>query len=143
MEYSNHPKYFVEVNGVSYRVLDVKVDGTAPVDMITEYKIINRPTKSSLLNYAYQTEKGTMTVILDGGVGRNPDEFVTNFRSDLPGFVQNLYQYAITLFFDKFKGTIPIAFTYYLQDMRYVYNSDNGTLQVTVVFAYTIKKHYQ
>lgn len=142
MEYSNHPKYFVGINGVEYRVLDTKVDTTIPADMITEYKVINRPTKYSLMNYAYQTERAQVTVTIDAGIGRNPDEFLILFRNDLSRFVANLYQYAVTIFFKEFINDIPIAFTYYLQDMKYTYNSEQGTLQVSVVFGYTMKKHF-
>ena len=141
MEYSNHPKYFVDINGMSFRVLEAKVDIVIPPDMVTEYKIINRPSKFSLMNYAYQTDRGQVTVTVDAAIGRNPDEFITTFRSDLGSIVANLYQYASTLFFNGFKGAIPLAFTYYLQDMKFAYNSDQGGLQVTAVFGYTMKKH--
>lgn len=143
MEYSNHPKYFATINGVSYRVLEYKISRSEPVDMISEYKIINRPTKMSVINYAYQTEKGELTVTLEANVGRKSDEFAlgVGFRSDLGGYIANLYGYATSLFFDDFNGQLPLAFTYYLKDVKYTYNSDTGTLQMTVVFSYSMKKY--
>lgn len=143
MTYANHPKYFVAINGYGYRVLDIKINTTVPTDIVTEYKVINRPQQTTVMNYAYQTERATMSITMDASIGRNPDEFVTQFRTDLPVHVANLYQYACGLFFNQFQGTIPVAFTYYLQDFKFSYNSDNGVLQVVPVFCYTMKKHYQ
>ncbi len=143
MEYSNHPKYFVTINGVSYRVLEYTIDRSEPVDIINEYKVINRPSKLSVINYAYQTEKGELTISLDANIGRKSDEFAlgVGFRGDLGGYIANLYSYATTLFFDDFNGQLPLAFTYYLKDVKYTYNSDSGTLQMTVIFAYSMKKY--
>lgn len=141
MEYSNNPKYFVTINGTSFRSLEYKITNTLPVDIVTEYKVINRPTKLSVLNYAYQTEKGQISIAIDAGIGRNPDEFITSFRTDIGNMISVLYTYATQLFFNEFRGTIPLAFTYFLQDVKYTYNSDSGVLQLTVVFTYSLKKY--
>lgn len=143
MEYSNHPKYFVTINGVGYRVLDYKVSRTEPSDIISEYKIINRPTKLSVINYAYQTEKGDLTVSIEAGVGRKSDEFADGIgiRTDLQPYITNLYNLAVSLFFNDFIGEIPLSFTYYLKDIKYNYNSDTGIIQMTVIFSYSIKKY--
>lgn len=141
MEYTNHPKFFVTINGVGYFSLEYKIAHTRPTDIITEYKIINRPTKSSVVNYAYQTEKGQMTITIDASIGRDGDEFFSGFRTDIGTYLYNLYQYATTLFFREFHGVIPVAFTYHLNDIKYDYTSENGKLQLTVVFAYSMKKH--
>lgn len=143
VEYSNNPKYFFTINGVSYRVLDYKINRTEPVDIITEYKVINRPTKLSVINYAFQTEKGEIQIVIDASIGRKSDEFATGvgFRTDLGGYIANLYNFAINLFFDDFNGQLPLAFTYYLKDVKYSYGSDTGVLQMTLVFSYSLKKY--
>jgi hypothetical protein len=141
MEYSNHPKYFVKINGVSFRTLDYKVAHTKPVDMVTEYKVINRPSQTSIVNYAYQTERGQVTINIDAGISRNPDEFISSFRSDIGTVVSSLYSFSTTVFFNEFRGSIPISFTYYLSDIKYTYNSDNGLLQLTTVYTYSLKKY--
>ena len=140
MEYNNHPKYFVVINGTTYNLIDCKVAHTQPVDMITEYKVINRPTKFSVMNYAYQTERGQITITIDAGLGRDSNEFITGFRSDIGTALFNLYQHAISLFFQEFHNTIPLAFTYYLSDVKYNYNSESGVLQLVTIFTYSLKK---
>lgn len=141
MQYNNHPKYLVIIGGTTYKSLEYKIANTKPVDIITEYKVINRPSKTSVVNYSYQTEKGQLSITIDAGIGRNPDEFISGFRTDIGGHIYNLYQYATTLFFNEFRGIIPIAFTYYLNDVKYTYSSENGTLQLTIIFVYSLKKY--
>lgn len=141
LEYSNNPKYFVTINGISYRMLEYKITRQEPIDKISEYKIINRPLKTSVLSYAYQTEKLEMTVTINAGISRTPDEFTTSFRTDIGGYVANLYNYSISLFFNDFVGQFPLAFTYYVKDVKYSYDSDNGVLQMITVFAYSMKKY--
>lgn len=141
LQYNNHPRYYRTVNGVTYSTLESKILHTKPADILTEYKVINRPTKLSVINYAYQTEKGQITVILDAGLDRDPDEFVVALRSNVKNSLTNLYSYACSLFFQEFSGTIPLAFTYYMSDVKYAYNSETGGVQLTVVFTYTIKKY--
>jgi hypothetical protein len=58
LNYSSNPRYIVVINGKAYNVLDYTVSDTKPIDIINEYKVINRPDKTSVLNYAYQTEQG-------------------------------------------------------------------------------------
>lgn len=141
MQYNNHPKYFVSLNGLGFYTLEHKVQFTMPVDITTEYKVINRPSKMSLINYAYQTEKGKVVITVDAGIGRKSDEFVNNnFRTDLGGYLNAMYQFAVQQFFLSFKIT-PLAFTYYLSDVKYTYNSDNGALQLTTSFDYTVKRY--
>lgn len=141
LQYSNHPKYFININGITYNMLEYKVNHTKPVDIITEYKVINRPTKLSVINYAYQTEKGQLSVTLDASIGRMSDEFVSGFRTDIGNYLYSLYNYAIQIFFDEFLGTIPLAFTYFLQDVKYSYAFETGLLQLVVTFNYSIKKY--
>lgn len=143
MTYNSHPKYFYQLQDTVYNLLEYKVDHTKPVDMVTEYKVINRPNKLSVMNYAYQTERGQLSVTIDANIGRQPDEFVSSppFRRDLAKHLTILYQFACTLFFAEFKNVIPMSFTYYMNDIKYTYSSEMGQLQLIVTFTYTIKKY--
>ena len=143
MTYNSHPKYFYQLGDMVYRLLEYKVENIKPVDMVTEYKVINRPNKLSVMSYAYQTERGQIGVTIDANIGRKPDEFVsaTPFRRDLAAHLSPLYQFACTLFFAEFKNVIPMGFTYHVADIKYVYNSEVGQLQLIVTFTYTIKKY--
>ena len=82
-----------------------------------------------------------MTITIDAGINKNPDEFITTFRSDLGGHISNLYNYAIKLFFGDFGGQFPLAFTYYVKNVKYGYDSENGMLQMVVTFSYSMKKY--
>ena len=121
-------------------MIDIKIANTKPVDIINEYKVINRPTKISVLNYAYQTEKGQITVTVEGNIGRNPNEFYSGFRTGYSSQLLALYKYGIGVFMNTFVNVTPLAFTYFLADVRYSLNQD-GVLGVTLVFSYTLKKY--
>jgi hypothetical protein len=140
LEYSNSPKYFVTINGIPFNYIDSKVASTNPIDIINEYKIVNRPTRTSVLNYAYQTEKGQIVVTVEGGLGRNANEFQTGFRTGYYSSLLSLYKYGIGVFMSQFNNIIPNAFTYYLSDLKYSLNQD-GILNVTLTFTYTLKKY--
>ena len=139
--YSNHPKYFAIINGITYKTFDSKLMNVIPEDIMNEYKVINRPSKLSVINYAYQTERGKITLTMNAGIGRNPDEFVLGFRGDIGNYLTSLYQYACTVFFNEFKNVIPVAFTYFLDDVKYTYSFESGILQLFVSFTYTIKRY--
>ena len=78
---------------------------------------------------------------MNAGIGRNPDEFVLGFRGDIGNYLTSLYQYACTVFFNEFKNVIPVAFTYFLDDVKYTYSFESGILQLFVSFTYTIKRY--
>jgi hypothetical protein len=139
-DYSNNPKYFRVVNGVPFKFVDFRVQNVKPVDIINEYKVINRPTKFSVLNYAYQTEKGQLMVTVNGGLGRNPSEFVSGFRDSYGDALIALYKYGISIFMNQFSNVIPTAFTYFLADLKYSLDQD-GMLSVMLTFNYTVKKY--
>jgi len=143
MTYNNHPKYFYDLDGYTYNLFEYKIEHTKPVDIVAEYKVINRPSKLTVVNYAYQTEKGQVLATINANIGRQPDEFVaaTPFRRDLGGHLTRLYQFACKLFFSEFNNVVPVAFTYYMNDIKYSYSSDLGSLQLTVSFNYTLKKY--
>lgn len=141
-EYTNSPKYFVNVNGVTLNYLDTKIQNTLPVDITSEYKIINRPTKTSVTSYAYQTEKGQISVNLECWLGRDANEFSTGFRANHGGTFTSLYKYGVTTFLNQFLNVIPNAFSYYMSEVHYTLNQD-GILVLNMSFPYTIKKYTQ
>jgi hypothetical protein len=140
LSYSNNPRFDVTINNVLFKSLDYTITNLVPVDIVQEYKIINRPNKLSVLNYAYQSEKGAITVNINAGIGRQTNEFVTGFRTDIATYLLALYQYSITLFWQQFSNVLPISFTYFLSDIKYNMNND-GSLNMNVQFTYTYKKY--
>lgn len=140
LDYSNDPRNNVVIGGLMFNTLDVHVENVQPVDIIQEYKIINRPNKLSVLNYAYQTEKGMINVSIDASIGRLSNEFVNGFRTDLTQYVSALYTYGINKFVENFTKMSPINFTYYLSDVKYSLNND-GNVNMTLEFSYTVKKY--
>lgn len=140
LDYSNNPKNFVTLNGLPLYSLDYKVQDTKPVDIITEYKVVNRSNHLSVLNYAYQTEKGQISVNIDAGLGRNANEFTSGFRTGISNYLVEMYRLGIGLFMQQFINVVPISFTYQLSDVKYALNSD-GILNLTLSFTYTIKKY--
>jgi hypothetical protein len=138
--YSNNPRNNVTINGVYFNVLDYTIDNNVPEDLITEYKIVNRPNKLSVINYAYQSSVGEIAIKFTSNIGRQCNEFLTGFRTDLSAYLYALYQYGITLFMQQFTNIIPINFSYYLVDVKYNIDS-NGVLAMQISFRYTVKKY--
>jgi hypothetical protein len=139
-QYSNNPRFFRTINGVSFQFVETKVQHVKPVDIVNEYKIINRPSKSSIINYAYQTEKGQINVTVDAGLGRNANEFLNGFRSNHAASLVAVYRHGISTFMTQFHNVVPLAFTYFLSDIKYSINHD-GILSMTLTFTYTLKKY--
>lgn len=139
-EYSDNPRYNVSIQGTTFRYLDVKLTNSQPVDMITEYKIINRPQQTSVVNYAYQTDKGQITVDLEAGLGKNADEFYTGFRAIPNAALNSLFKHGITVFLGYFNNVMPVNFTYFLSDSKYTV-SEEGIITMNLIFTYTIKKY--
>jgi hypothetical protein len=140
LTYSNNPRNNVTVNGVHFNVLDYTIDNNVPQDMVTEYKVINRPTKFSVLNYAYQSSVGEITVNFTAQIGRLTNEWMTGFREDIGIYLYALYQYGTTLFMAQFNNVVPLNFNFYLADVKYNLNND-GILTMNLKYSYTIKKY--
>lgn len=138
--YSNNPRNNITLNGVHFNVLDYTIENNVPQDIVQEYKIINRPNKLSILNYAYQTQKGEILINFTANIGRQTNELFTGFRTDIGQYLYALYQYGVTLFMGQFSNTIPLNFTYYLSDVKYNFNND-GILTMNLQYTYTIKKY--
>jgi hypothetical protein len=139
LSYTNNPIYSITIDGVTYKVLEYKVTDTKPVDIVNEYKIINRPTKKSVLNYAYQTEKGAKSVSLTARIDRSGN-VITSPRSDLSTNIVSLYKFAVGKLMETFVGTTVLALTYYLSDIKYRVTSDNE-IGVDLTVTYAIKKY--
>jgi hypothetical protein len=137
--YTNNPIYLITIDGVTYRILEYKTTDTKPVDIINEYKIINRPTKKSVINYAYQTEKGAKSISLTAKIARSGN-VITSPRSDLSANIVSLYKFAVGKLMETFVGTTVLSLTYFLSDIKYGVTSDNEiTVDLTVTYA--IKKY--
>ncbi len=137
--YTNNPVYFVTLDAVQYPMLEYKVSDTKPVDIISEYKIINRPNKRSLINYAFQTERGVKSVVVTAKISRTQN-VVTTPRSDLDDNILSLYRYAVGKLMETFFGLAVLSLTYYLSDVKYRVTSDND-LEVELAVTYAIKKY--
>jgi hypothetical protein len=140
MSYSNNPIYFVTLNSITFAVLEFSVSDAKPSDMVTEYKIINRPDKRSILNYAYQTERGTKTVNISARLQRSAANMFSSPRSSIAAELYSVYKYAIGKAMETFNGNSFIALSYYLSDLRYGLSSDNE-LTMEIAITYAIKKY--
>ena len=145
-EYSNSPKYFVTVNGLLFNMLDYSVKNERPSDIVNEYKIVNRPTKSSLMSYAYQSEKGTITIDMKTLIGKQSTQFspdgVGNFTTingtTLGQYVQALYLFGGQVFMKQF-GFPTVAWNWFLSDSNYSFDS-HGALNLSLGYTYTLKR---
>jgi len=144
-EYSNNPSYFVTVNGLEFNVLDVKISNKKPVDIVNEFKIVNRPNNLSVLSYAYQTEKGEISISFNTQLGKQSNQFALpsgNFSTingiPLANYLTALYQYGGTTFLNQL-NTPNLTLNWFLESSRYSFNSD-GKLVVEINYVYTWKK---
>jgi hypothetical protein len=139
--YTNNPIYFVQLDGVTYAILDFKISDLKPADIINEYRVINRPSKMSVINYAYQTERGTKNVTITAKLQRGASNVFSSPRSNLSTNLNSIYRYAISKLMNGFNGTSVLSLNYYLSDVRYRVNSDDEiTLDLAVTYA--VKKYY-
>jgi hypothetical protein len=138
--YTNNPIYFVQLDGVTYSILEFKITDNKPADILTEYKIINRPNKMSLVNYSFQTEKGSKTVSVSARLNRTSANMFTNPRASIAAELHSLYKYAIGKAMNEFTGNTFLALTYHLLDVKYSISSDNEiTLEIGI--SYAIKRY--
>ena len=138
--YTNNPTYFVLLDGVTYSILDYKVTDTKPADIFTEYKVINRPSKTSVVNYAYQTELGAKNVSVTARIARTADNMFTSPIEDISANVESLYKYAVGKALNDFKGTDFISLSYFLSDVKYGLSSDYE-ITLEIVITYSMKKY--
>jgi hypothetical protein len=151
-EYSNNPTYFVTYNDIVFKVLDYTVDKKLPADVIKEYRVVNRPTKKSLMTYGYQSEKGVISVNVKASIGKQANQFYpdnvgsfTNINDnsnsnnkELYKYLEAVYKYAGQIFLQQF-GAPQVAFNWFISDSSYSFDSD-GELTVKIDYFYTLKK---
>jgi hypothetical protein len=137
--YTNNPIYFVVIESVSFSTLEYRLSETHPIDMVTEYKIINRPNKLSIVNYGYQTDRGEKTISISAKLTRPTANAFSSLVS-ITGFLPTLYAEAIRRVMDSFVGINALAFTYYLSNVKYKMNSDNE-IGIDLTITYTMKKY--
>ncbi len=137
--YTNNPIYFFGLDGYTYNSFEPKITDVIPPDVISEYKIINRPTKTSLINYAYQTERGTKTISITARLQRPPNVFNAPV-SDLSEKLLSIYRFGVSKLMETFFGLNTLALTYHLSDIKYTFDSENQ-LTMGISITYTIKKY--
>lgn len=138
--YSNQPIYNVTLDGQLYKKLDFKISDTKPVDTITEFKVVNRPSKTSVINYAYQTEKGEKSIGITAVIDRTT---YGNLFGSPPSFQQvfyPLYNFGVSKLLNGFVNAQALAFTYYLSDIKCTMNSEYE-VSMSLVVTYTMKKY--
>ena len=137
--YTNKPTYFVTIDGTTYPFFECNLSDAKPVDIVTEYKIINRPTKNSLINYAYQTEKGSKNLQITAQLTRVADIFnapLTNIGAKL----SSLYRFGLEKTLSTFFGIDTFALSYHLTNVKYALDNNNE-LKLDIVIDYTLKKY--
>lgn len=137
--YNNRPVNFVTIDSITYPFLDYKITDNRPVDIVTEYKIINRPQKTSLLNYAYQTQKGAKTIEITAKLTRGANVFtspVTTIGTNLT----SLYKFGVAKLVNTFVGLDVFSLNYHLVDVKYDLSSDND-FKMNIIIEYVIKKY--
>ncbi len=137
--YTNRPTNFVTINGITYTSLDYKFTDAKPVDIVTEYKIINRPSKTSLINYSYQTQKGAKSLEITARIERTLNTF-TNPISNISTHLSNLFKWGIEKLLTSLIGENTFSINYNLSETKYDLNSDNE-LKLSIVIEYVIKKY--
>lgn len=146
--YSNNPTYFVTYNGVQFNVVDYTVSDKRPTDIVSEYKVVNRPTKKSVLSYGYQTEKGEITVNIKTVVGKNSNVFypdgIGSFGNvgvnalPVSGYLPAIYQLGGQVFMSKFNYPTT-ALNWFISDSKVIVDSDCN-INASLTYTYTLKK---
>lgn len=150
--YSNNPTYFVEVNGIVFKIYEVTVDIKKPTDIVNEYKIINRTSRNNkaVLSYAYQSEKGEIQIKINATVGKNSKNFFGNGNFEKIGDQDNLalkdclisiYKDAGQKFLSNFNAA-SVCFNWFISDSNFSFDSDNGTINAVITYLYTSKLRY-
>jgi len=116
--------------------LEISVDQSRPKDIIREYKVINRPSKQTILSYGYQQELSTASVSYKGVLTRRDNNFDELY---LPtGEVAALVAHSKPTFLNRVLLGADM-FNFFMSSAKYDFNSD-GDLGVTVEYSYTLKK---
>lgn len=140
LAYTNEPIFNVTGEGVLYKKLDFKISDNKPVDQITEYKIINRPSKKSVLNYGYQTERGEKSISVTAIKSRTAGNTIFTSPANFNTTFYSLYVFAVKKLLESFNNNQVLAFTYFVSDIKCGLSS-NYDLTMSVSMTYTIKKY--
>ena len=150
ISYSNDPVYdmsqlidpFTSSAIGGFNMMSVDISDQRPADIINEYKIINRPSKTSVLSYGYQQEPARVSISFKGNIPRRSDSKTDNFITPLyyPTTEANqLLKYGQYLFLSTNLLPYGSAFNYYLADIKYNFTSSND-FGMTLEFAYSKKR---
>lgn len=144
--YSNNPTFFYNYDGLVFKVLDYTIENKKPSDMVNEYKIVNRPSQMSVLSYAYQTDKGVITINIKVALGKQSQTFypdgvgtISTWNGlPLSRYLQAVYKLGGSLLMGQFN--IPTtALNWFISDSKYNFDSE-GNLNLQLEYTYTIKK---
>jgi len=139
--YTNKPTYFVTIDSYQYAFFDYTMGNVVPVDSVTEHKIINRPSKTSLINYAYQTEKGTKNIQITAQLNRAGNVLVSPLTSaTIAPRISSLYRYGLDKALSTFFGLNVFALSYSLSSVKYSLTSKNE-IKMDIVIDYSVKKY--
>lgn len=135
--YSNQPIFFLNINGTIYPKLEWKITDNTPDNMVQEYKVINRPSQTSVLSYAYQTTKGSKIININGYLTRNYGQTFTSPQSIKAQFIP-LFNWGVQQLMNTFNNQNILAFNYYLNDVKLSFTSENE-YQMSIEIVYTQK----
>ena len=147
--YSNSPVYFTTVNGKTFPMLECQVENKVVSDQISEFKVINTPSKTSILSYGYQTTPGAIDINIKASIGKHSNQFWPdgtgsfifldgNGTNTLGNYLQALYMLGGQIFMNSF--TQPsVAFNWYINSSQYTFDSE-GNLGLVIGYCYTQKK---
>ena len=146
LSYSNNPSFFITYDGMFFRILDYSIDDRRPVDVVNEYKVVNRPTKMSVLNYGYQTEKGEVVVNMKISLGKQSSVFYPDGKGTfgvyegypISRWLQSIYKFGGELLMQQFNYPTT-SLNWFLSDSKF--NTDGeGNMTVQINYVYTLKK---
>jgi hypothetical protein len=146
ISYSNNPSFFVSYDGMTFRILDYSIDDKKPVDVVNEFEVINRPTKTSVLSYGYQTERGEIVVNMRISLGKQSLIFYPNGVGNFGTFegypisrwLQAIYKYGGELLMQQLNYP-TVALNWFISDSKFTMDSE-GNMTVQINYTYTLKK---
>lgn len=145
--YSNNPIYFQDIQGINFKSFEIFIDNKKPSNIINEYKVINRTSRDnqSVLSYAYQSEKGEVQVRINAVVGKYNKQFV-DFSNIAEGVtlttcLEALYREAGARFLPTIgqQNQKSSSFNWFISDSSFSFDSDSGTISVSINYVYTLK----
>ena len=121
-----------------FKKLSIDTQNTLPQDLISEFKVINRPTQDSILHYGYQQAPSTFSVSFNGKIPRRGNTLYTASRYIPSGEANGLLNIAKATFLNNALLNTDV-YNYYIKDFNFGCDSDNS-FDMSVQFGYTKKK---